>query len=62
MDVPRDYHTKWSKSDRERQTPYDIIYTWNQKNDANELIYKMETDSQLENKPMVSKGKGGEEG
>ena len=24
MDGPRDYHTKWSMSDRERQTSYDI--------------------------------------
>ena len=26
MDGPRDYHTKWSKSERERQIPYDITY------------------------------------
>ena len=27
MDGPRDYHTKWSDSDRERQVLiYDIIY------------------------------------
>ena len=26
MDGPRDYHTKWSKSDRERQIPYYITY------------------------------------
>ena len=31
MDGPRDYHTKWSKSDRERQISYDITYTWNLK-------------------------------
>ena len=31
MDGPRDYHTKWSKSDRERQTSYDITYLWNLK-------------------------------
>ena len=24
MDGPRDYHTKWNKSARERQIPYDI--------------------------------------
>ena len=24
MDGPRDYHTKWSKSDREKQIPYNI--------------------------------------
>ena len=44
---PRDYHTKWSKSDRERQISHDITYMWNlKKNDTNELIYKIETDSQ----------------
>ena len=29
MDGPRDDHTKWSKSERERQIPYDITYMWN---------------------------------
>ena len=28
------YHTRQSKSDRERQIPYDITYMWNLKNDA----------------------------
>ena len=45
VDGPRDYHTKWSKSDRERQI-YDITYMWNLKNSTNELIYKTETDLQ----------------
>ena len=31
MDATRDYHTKWSKSDRERQTPYANTYIWNLK-------------------------------
>ena len=31
VDVPRDCHTEWGKSDRERQISYDIIYTWNLK-------------------------------
>ena len=31
MDGPREYHTKWSKSGRERQIPYDITYMWNLK-------------------------------
>ena len=31
MDGPRDYHTKWSKSDRERQISYGITYMWNLK-------------------------------
>ena len=41
MNRPRDYHTKWSKSDRQRQISYDIAYMWNlkkKKNDINEFI------------------------
>ena len=45
MDATRDYHTKWSKSERERQIPYDITYMWHLKYDTNEPIYKTETDS-----------------
>ena len=29
VDGPGDYHTKWSKSDRERQISYDIAYMQN---------------------------------
>ena len=47
MDVPRDYHTKWSKSERKRQIPYDITYMWNIKYNTNELICEIETDSQV---------------
>ena len=46
MDATRDYHTKWSKSERERQTPYGITYVWNLKYGTNEPIYKTETDTQ----------------
>ena len=46
IDGPRDCHTKWSESERERQTPYDITCTWNLKHNANELIYETEPDSQ----------------
>ena len=31
MDGPRDYHAKWSKSDRERQMSYGITYMWDLK-------------------------------
>ena len=31
MDGPRDYHTKWNKSDRERQMSYDSTSMWNLK-------------------------------
>ena len=51
MDGLREYHTKWSKSDRERQILYDTTYKdkyymWNLKNDTNEVIYKTEIDLQ----------------
>ena len=47
MDGPRDCHTEWSKSDREREILYDIAYMWNLKrNDTNEHIYKTEMDSE----------------
>ena len=31
MDGPWGHYTKWSKSDRERQLPYDLTYMWNLK-------------------------------
>ena len=31
MDATRDSHTKVSKSERQRQRPYDITYMWNLK-------------------------------
>ena len=46
MDGPRDYHTKQSKSERERQIPRDITCMWNLKHGTEESIYETETDSQ----------------
>ena len=58
MDEPRDNHIKWSKSDRERQTLYDITSKWNLKNNTNEFIYKTEKKLRdIENKLMVTRGK-----
>ena len=34
-----------SKSGRERQILYDNMYMWNLKNNTNEFIYRIETDS-----------------
>ena len=45
MDGPRDYHTKWSKSERQRQIPYDVTHMWNLKYDTSEPFYKTETES-----------------
>jgi len=46
MDGPRDYHTKWCKSERERQIPPNTTCMWILKYDTSELIYKTATDSQ----------------
>ena len=47
MSGPRDCHTEWSKSDRGGEISYDNPYMWNlNRNDANELTYKIERDSQ----------------
>ena len=40
---------------KKRQIPYDITYIWNLKYDTDELIYKTETDSDMENRPVVAK-------
>ena len=42
----RDYHTNWSKSDRERQILYDIIYMESKKA-TNELTYRTKIELQM---------------
>ena len=61
MNGPRDYHTEWSKSDREGGRAYDIPYLRNLKrNDANELTKQRLTD--LENELTGAGLKDGGEG
>ena len=46
MDGPRDNPAKWGISDKESPVSYDITNKWNlKKNDTNELISNIETDS-----------------
>ena len=45
MDATRDSHTKCRKSERERQIPYDITYTWNLKYGTKEPAHETETGS-----------------
>ena len=45
MDGPRDYHTKWSKSEKDKYHKTSFICGI-LKNDTNELIFKTEIDSQ----------------
>ena len=57
MDASRDYYTK---SERERQIPCNIICMWNLKYDTSALIYKTERDSQTDLwLPKGRKGEGG---
>ena len=42
------YHTKRSKSERERQIPYDITYMWNVKYNTNQHIHETKTDSLIQ--------------
>ena len=44
MGKPRDSHTKWGKSEREGQMPYDNTYKWNPNCGTDEPIYKAEID------------------
>ena len=44
MNGPRDKHTKWSESDKDKY--HSVSVMWNLKNNTNESIYKTETDSQ----------------
>ena len=59
MNGPRDYHTKGSKSEKNKYHMISLtcgIY----KDDTNELIYKTETDLQtLQTNLWLPKGKGG---
>ena len=45
LNEPRDCHTKWSKSDKDKYYMISLIYGI-LKNDTNGLIYKTERDSQ----------------
>ena len=42
MDETRDSNTEWSKSERERQIPYDITYSWNLIHGTNEPFHRKE--------------------
>ena len=56
MDGSRDYHTK---SERERQIPYDITYMWNLKYDTNEQnLQNRNRLTDIKNRLVVAKGEG----
>ena len=53
---PRDYHTKWSKSERERQISYDVTHMWNLKRYKWTYLQNRNRLTDVENKLMVNKG------
>ena len=42
MDGTKNYNTKWNQKDKDK---YHVIYAWNLKNDMNELIYEMDSQT-----------------
>ena len=61
MDGPRDCHTKWSLSDKDKYIIRHHLYVESKKQrDTNELVYKTEIDSQTQKTSLwLPKGKGG---
>ena len=58
IDRPRESHTKWSNSDREGETLYDIPYMWNLKwNGTNQLTKQRETH-RVREQTWFPRGKG----
>ena len=57
MDEPREYYTKWSNPNRERQIPYDITSMW-EKLQMN-YLQNRNRSTDIENKLRLSKGEGG---
>ena len=58
MDATRDSHTKWSKSERERQIPCDITYMWNLEYDINGSTKQKQTQGQGEQTFGYQRGRG----
>ena len=60
MDGPRDYHTKWSKSDKERQVLYDINKKSKKKIQMNLFIKQKQTHRHRKQPYGYQRGKGKE--
>ena len=56
---PREYHTTWSKLDRERWWSCDMAYMWNLKKNQMNLHMKQKWTHRRKDKLMVTKGEGG---
>ena len=56
-DGTRDSHTKWSKSERDRQIPHDVTYIWNLILGTNEPCHRRENHGHGE-RLVVAEGEG----
>ena len=57
MSGPRDFYTKWSQSERERQKLHGIVYMWNLKKWYKwTYLQNRNTLTDIENKLLVTKG------
>ena len=60
VDGPRDCHTEWSKSEREKQILYINTYMWNlEKWYGWSYLQSRNRDTDVENKYIDTKGEGG---
>ena len=62
MDESRGFNTKWNKSVRRRQMPYDFTHMWNLRNKMNKGKWDKPENRLLniENKLLVIRGEVGE--
>ena len=57
MNGPRHYQTKWSKSEKERQIPYDFTYMWDLKKSYKwTYLQNRNRFTDIENKLVITKG------
>ena len=56
MDTTRDYHTKWSKSERERQIPYDLLYVGSKIWHKRTYLRNRNRLTDIENRLVFAKG------
>ena len=60
MDGLREYYTQWNKWDKTHtQILYDITWMWKQKNNTNDSTCKIKTDSDVEDRLIVTSEKRG---
>ena len=62
MDGSKDYHTKWSKSDRETNIIWYSLYVESKKKIQTDIFTKINGLPNIESKLMVTKGERGREG